>query len=298
MKVLHSKVTAEQCAEVVREQRDHYYRSEPQIKGLAYSRIREAVRGFFMSVRNMSGMHMTNLGVGKEALMGNGKFSRQRVPREVRHRLEEILIQRMADKRDVKYLEVLGICKFNFSTGTRISASLAFNFSKHQYELTPAKWMFEILDKGSRGKKKRWEKILMGDLLDHFKEYCSKRFDIPFDELEAELPLVTDHLFPSFIDERGRVRDDRVRRIVKPLLIEAGLRYKEFPPTHIWRHTFAQEGLKATGYKYELVASLGGWVNTSILKKHYGEMGEAARERGLMKAMGMEIPEVIEELAW
>ncbi len=138
----------------------------------------------------------------------------------------------------------------------------------------------------------------MGDLLDRFKEYCALRFDIAPQRLEAELPLVTDHLFPSFVDARGRVRDDRLRRIVKPLLIEAGLRYKEFPPTHIWRHTFAQEGLKATGYKYELVASLGGWVNTSILKKHYGEMGEAARERGLLKAMGLKVPEVVEELAW
>jgi len=158
--------------------------------------------------------------------------------------------------------------------------------------------MFEILDKGSRGKKKRWEKILMGDLLDHFKEYCAFRFNVALQDLEADFPLVTDHLLPSFIDEKGRIRDDRVSRIVKPLLIEVGLRYKDFPPTHIWRHTFAQEGLKATGYKYELVASLGGWVNTSILKKHYGEMGEAAREQGLMKAMDMKVPDNTVELFW
>jgi len=298
MKVLPSKVKVEQCAQVVLEQRDRYNRGEPQIKGIAYSIIREAVRGFFMSVRNLSGMHLTNLGIGKEALKGSGKYSRQYVPQEVRHKFEWLLLQKMEEELDKKYLEALGNCKFNFSTGTRISASLAFSFRDHQYELTPTKWMFEIWDKGSRGKKKRWEKILMGGLLDHFKDYCTLRFRIAPENLEAELPRVTNHLFPSFVDGSGKVRDGLMRDLVKPLLVEAGLQYKDFPPTHIWRHTFAQEMLRATDHNYELVASLGGWVNTAILKKHYGEMGECAREQGLMKALGMEILEVKRELAW
>ena len=153
-------------------------------------------------------------------------------------------------------------------------------------------------DKGSKCKRLRWEKILMGSLLDHFKEYCSSRFQLPIRNLESELPAVTGHLFPSFIDDDGKTRDDWIRNIVKPTLIEAKIPYRDFPPTHIWRHTFAQEFLKATNYNYELVASLGGWMNTAILKKHYGKMGECAREQGLMKALGMEIPEVKRELAW
>ena len=102
---------------------------------------------------------MKNLGIGTEALKGSGKYARQKVPQNVRHKFEWLLLLKLEEEFDVKYLEILGNCKFNFSTGTRISASLAFSFRDHQYELTPSKWMFEIWDKGSKGKKKRWEKI-------------------------------------------------------------------------------------------------------------------------------------------
>ena len=295
---LPGKITVEECAKLVVDQRNLYYADEPQIRGIAYSVIRESIRGYFMSVHNISGMHLTNLGVGKEALKGSGKYSRQRVPQDVRHRYGEILICKMNAENDIKYFEALGNSQFCFATGTRISASLAFNFKLHQYNLQKNKWMFEIWDKGTRGKKLRWEKILMGDLLKTFKGYCSKRFDIPMDELEARLPIEADHLFPSFIDEDLNVQDDKIRDIVKPALIEAGLQYRDFPPTHIWRHTFAQDFLRASDYKYELCCSLGGWVNSMILKKHYGAMGEAARERGLLKAMGIKIPDVEYQLQW
>jgi len=298
MKVYPSKVKVEQCAQIVLEQRDRYYRDEPQIRGFSYSVIRDAVRGFFMSVHNMSGLYMKNLGIGTEALKGSGKYARQKVPQNVRHKFEWLLLLKLEEESDMKYLEALGNCKFNFSTGTRISASLAFSFRDHQYELTPSKWMFEIWDKGSKGKKKRWEKILMGELLDHFKAYCALRFRIAPQYLEAELPRVTDHLFPSFIKENGEVDLKKIRNLVKSTLIEAGIPYKDFPPLHIWRHTFAQEGLKATNYNYELVASLGGWVNTRILKEHYGKMGETAREQGLLGMMGLDVPQEVHELIW
>jgi hypothetical protein len=298
LKRVPGKITVEECAKLVVEQRNKYYNDEPQIKGLAYSTIREAVRGFFMSVHNVSGMHLTNLGVGKEALKGSGKFSRQAVARDVRHRFEEILVCKMTDESDIKYFEALGNSQFNYATATRVSASLAFSFKLHHYELTKDKWLFEIWDKGSRSKKLRWEKIIMGSLLKTFKAYCSKRFDIPEDELEARLPHETDYLFPSFVNAKGKTDDSKLRNIVKPALIEAGIPYKEFPPTHIWRHTFAQDFLKASNWNYELCASLGGWKNTMILKQHYGAMGETARERGLLFAMGMVPPEEVHELRW
>ena len=158
--------------------------------------------------------------------------------------------------------------------------------------------MFEIFDKGKAGKPKRWEKILMGDLLDHFKRYCSQRFQIPIEDLETELPLKTDHLFPGFIDADGKPDTEKIRDYVKPALIEAGIPYADFPPTHIWRHTFAQEALRSTDYNYEMVASLGGWVNTRILKEHYGAIGETAREKGLLKMMGVKMPDESYELKW
>lgn len=293
-----SKITAEECAKLVVDQRTRYYSDKPPIPKLAYSSIREPIRNFFMSVHNMSGLYLKNLGIGTEALKGSGKYSRQRIPQDVRHRFEEIMIEKTKATGDIKFFEALGNCKFNFSTGTRISASLAFNFRKHGYNLAEGKWIFEIWDKGSRGKKKRWEKILMGDLLGHFKRYCSTRFEVALEDLESQLPFATDHLYPSFMRYNGTPYCDKIREIIKPALIEAGIPYSDFPPTHIWRHTFAQDGLRATSYNYELVASLGGWVNTRILKEHYGQMGETDREQGLLRMMGVNIPQEVHELRW
>jgi hypothetical protein len=293
-----SKMTLVGCAKVVVEQRDRYYAREPQIPKIAYSVIRESVRGFFMSVHGVSKMTLNDLGVGKPELLGSGKYSRMYVPQDVRHTFEDLLITKMKETSDIKYFDALGNSKFNFSTATRISASLRLDLSEHEFDLKPNKWMFEIWDKGSKNKRIRWEKILMGDLLDHFKRYCSSRFEIPIRNLESELPDVASHLFPSFVDDTGKVRTDWIRNIVKPTLIEAKIPYREFPPTHIWRHTFAQEFLRATNYNYELCASLGGWKNTAILKKHYGQMGEIARENGLLRAMGEIIPEEVRPLEW
>jgi len=298
LNVLPGKISVEQVAKIINEQKEAYYGDRPQFAGFHYSVIRSAARGFFMSVHNMSGLYMKNLGIGTEALKGSGKYARQKVPQDVRHRFKKILVEKMKETGEIQYFEAFGNSLFNFSTATRISASLAFSFRTREYSLTKNKWTFEILDKGSKGKPLRWNKIIMGKLLDDFKNYCSLRFEIPLEDLESELPLKVGHLFPSFIDEEGQPDPAKIRAIVKPGLIEAGIPYKDFPPLHIWRHTFAQEALLATNYNYELVASLGGWVNTRILKGHYGEMGETAREQGLMKMMGMEVEEETHELEW
>ena len=131
----------------------------------------------------------------------------------------------------------------------------------------------------------------MGNLLEGFKKYCSQRFEIPLADLEDKLPLKTGYLFPSFVKEDGEPNDTKIRAIVKPALIEAGIQYKDFPPLHIWRHTFAQEALLATNYNYELVASIGGWVNTRILKGHYGQMGGNSKGKGVDEDDGPEFRE-------
>jgi len=189
------------------------------------------------------------------------------------------------NKEQPEGLAYLSIRESN--TGTRINATLKFNFSENLYHLTNNMWMFEVQDKGKNGGI-RWEKYLIGHALDSFKDYCSKRFEIPIDELESRLPHTTNHLFPHFVENR-KVKDSIVRKKFKKALIDAGLSYKSFPPTHIWRHTFAQDFLEASNWNYELCGSLGGWMSTSILKKHYGEMGREPRLRGLRKAMGLPI---------
>ena len=69
-------------------------------------------------------------------------------------------------------------------------------------------------------------------------------------------------------------------------------------PNHIWRHTFAQDFLHASDWNYELCASIGGWRDTGTLKKHYGEMSDDAKERGLQRAMGLEPEDVTYELRY
>ena len=115
--------------------------------------------------------------------------------------------------------------------------------------------------------------------------------------MESELPNKTKHLFPSFISgEKANL--DKLRIINKKCLDEAGLRYKDYMPNHIWRHTFAQDFLAATNWNYELCGSVGGWDSTITLKRHYGEMGEKPKNDGLRKAMGLPVEEITIELRW
>jgi len=294
LRVHPKKISVEDCADLNIEMRELYYGGKNQPYGLAYLCIRESIRSFFMLIHKMSGEYLTNIGVGKESGLGDGRYSKQKVPRIVRHRFEEIL-QDCVDSYG-EYLELLELARFMYYTGTRITASLEFNFNEYLYELNKDMWIFEVIDKGVNGGIK-WEKYLVGHALDSFKEYCSKRFKIPIDELEEKLPYKTDNLFPSFIIN-GETRDDLVRDAFKLSLIKSGLNYKKFPPTHIWRHTFAQDFLASSNWNYELCASLGGWISTSILKKHYGKMGLHPKIVGLKRSMGMPVEEETYELKW
>jgi len=103
--VLPSKISVDQCAKLCVEQRTKYYAGEPQERGLHYSSMREGIRGFFMSVHNMSGLYLKNLGIGTEALKGSGKYSRQRVQMDVRHEFERILVAKMEETGDIGFFE-------------------------------------------------------------------------------------------------------------------------------------------------------------------------------------------------
>lgn len=45
-------------------------------------------------------------------------------------------------------------------------------------------------------------------------------------------------------------------------------------PLHLFRHTMAQYYLAATNWSLAYVASLGGWENTEVLNKCYGDIPE------------------------
>ena len=123
------------------------------------------------------------------------------------------------------------------------------------------------------------------------KDYVSKRFNISYDEVELKLKTIDSYMFPIV-----RTSYEMERKIMRLALEKAGVTTRN--PNHIWRHTFAQDFLHASDWNYELCASLGGWKDTGTLKKHYGEMSEDAKERGLQKAMGLEPEDVTYELRW
>ena len=102
-------------------------------------------------------------------------------------------------------------------------------------------------------------------------------------------------MFPSFESDNkiGKGRDK-----VKKALIDAGLPYSDFPPFHIWRHTFAQDFFSASNWNFELCASVGGWKSTDILKDNYGEMGIDPKVDGLKEAMGLPVAKETREHRW
>lgn len=291
-----SKLNINDVAQFVIEMRKLYYEGKKQPYGLAYTTLREGVRSYFTLMKHISGEYLAQLGIDKRETKGQGKYSKQRIPVSVRIEFEKIL-KKKANNHD-EYLELIALAKWMYYTGTRISASLEFNFNERPYELTKNEWILNILDKGEKGGQE-WDKFLTDFALEDLKNIFSERFNIPIDKLESELPKKTKYLFPSFVDNNGNGLDDKVRSFYKDALIESGLSYNDFPPCHIFRHTFAQDGLDATDNNFDLIAELGGWSSTYRLKKHYGEKGKRSKIRGLRKAMGVEIEEEISyELNW
>jgi len=290
-----SRLNVKEVAEFVVKIRDLYYEGKKQPYGLSYSTLREGVRSYFTLVKHISGEYLTQLGVDKSELKGSGIFAKQKISPEVRKEFEKALNKNSSIYTE--YIELLALAKWMYYTATRINASLTFNFNERRYELTKDIWMFEVLDKGEKGGK-LWEKYLTGFALKEFKEYCSNRFNISIDKLETELPKKTNYLFPSFVSSAESGKDGIVREVYRRSLIKAGLPYKNFQPCHIFRHTFAQDFLRATEYNYEQCASLGGWSTTYRLKKHYGELGKDPKINALRKAMGLPVEEEYFELNW
>lgn len=265
-----------------------YYASKKQPYGLSYSRVRESLRSFFMLMRHVSGDHLSVKGITKETLPTYGRFSKQYVNAEVRKRFVECLRKYASNFNE--YLELVYIAIFMFYTATRIMATLTFSFGTNSFNLDKSMWMFEVVDKGRNGGTK-WEKYLIGHALDEFREYFNKKFKIPIVNLDTELSNKISFLFPILKDNRARIYN-----VFKKALKDAGIQYKNFPPNHIWRHTFAQLFLRSCDWNYELCASLGGWKSTYVLKRAYGEMGLDPKIRGLKKAMGLPVEKVIKEL--
>lgn len=292
LKVHPIKCKPEQVSKVIVEMRDKTFRGEQPPKGLSYYSQREAWRGYFQMIRGVPGQIMSDLGVDAMASHGSGKHSKQRLTQAQREQFRQGLLELCRNPKNhfynYHYLEGLAAAKFMYYTGTRRAATCNIDFQNCRFELTPDFWMIEITDKGRRGGIK-WEKVLIGQALDEMKEYISERFGIT-EDLETEVPKIG-ALSPSYYGKENLL-SSAYRQAFKVVGIRITI------PVHIFRHTFAQDCLDATDWKYEMVASLGGWKNTYILKKHYGEMGRAPKIRGLRAAMGLPTEVVSKELKW
>jgi len=282
------KLTVDECAELNKWIRDLYYNGEKEDipYGLSYQRIRELIRVFYMGVYNVSDKYLTNKGITKENLPTFGKYSKMTIPQDVRHKFDKSLKKFTKDKDE--YWDILNYCVMAYATATRATALSEVELDK-AIIFNNKEWVFEVIDKGDL----KWDKIIIGHLLDKLRYGLSQRFNISIDELESRLPKVTNRLFPLAYNDIIRLRD-----LIKMSLIDAGLRYSEFPPIHIWRHTFAQDALRASNWNYELVASIGGWKSTKILKEVYGEIGLDIKIKGVKRMMGIKEKENNFELRW
>jgi len=305
-------LTLENCTELVIEAKKFYYADKKFVRGLAYLKLRKAVRSWFQLIHGISGEYLTSLGIDAESSKGSGSQAKERVLKEQRRKFDEVLrdsvyevinntrikkLHKYNGLEEIVYLEMKGISYFMYYTATRIGSinsdkqgtfSVRMNNPKHV--LSKSKWSINLMDKGKKGGIE-WDKILVGDGLKRLKEYVSKRFNIPFDDVEVRMKTVDSFLFP--ILHSNYVLE---RKIMKLALERVGVTTKI--PNHIWRHTFAQDFLHASDWNYELCASIGGWKDTSTLKKHYGKMSEDAKERGLQKAMGLPVVDVTYMLRW
>ena len=260
-------------------------------RGLAFSVIRDAIRSFFTLELGLSGELLSAKGVDMSATEGSGILAQERLTKDVRAKIEgninlvfsklkEIHPDTRADYDTMK-VEALAYCKFMYYTATRGTASLEFKMSHPQSEYNNKMWVFHLKDKGKKGGK-WWDKILIDEALEDFKQYLVKRFGLQYETLEDTVKNM-DYAFPLIR------RYAKLTIMLKVVLKRSG---KETTiPTHIFRHTFAQDALDATNHNYELTASIGGWDSTAILKKHYGQMSDTAKVKGLKKMMGIKVEE-------
>lgn len=283
-------------AKVLVTSRDMKARGETPIRGLYFSNQRHTLRSWFTLMHNMSGEHITGLGIHAENTEGLGKDADKRVAPEVRIRLEELIMSEVEDKEYA--LELLGSCVFMYATATRRTSCYTMRVNDKfknvslQHTFKKDVWRIQTIDKGVKGGL-LWNKYIRGSLLEKFSKIMAERHNLNFNNIDAEIATKVDYFFP-ILRGRGKIAS----ALIKKLLIKSGIPYKEFKPIHIWRNTFAQEFLKATDYNYEACAELGGWLNTLVLKRSYGKMPESAKINVLARAMGEPVDEVIYALDW
>ncbi len=303
-------LTLEQTADLVNISKRAYYNDEKFTRGLAFLTIRKPIRSWFELIHGISGELLSSVGIHAESSKGSGSASKERITKEQRKIFDEVMYESVYEviHNNTSFsnfkghesnivLEMKGLTHFMYYTGTRIGSTnpdvqgcFGTRLNNPKHVLTGNKWSINLLDKGEKGGLE-WDKLLIGDGIIKLKEYISSRFNIDYDDVEAKMKMIDSYMFPII-----RTNYHLERIIMRTAIEKAGVVTRN--PNHIWRHTFAQDGLHASDWNYELVASIGGWKDTGTLKKHYGKMTDEAKERGLMHMMKLEVEDVTYMLKW
>lgn len=204
------------------------------------------------------------------------------------------LAYEMFDKETADF--VVTMMEFYFYTGCRARAILTIHDVKEHDNVVEI-WVRE------KGKKKQytWKKIIHKELWIRLKKY------LPFTErklktlrkllvklycryfnIDKELAnkVVKSTLFGIY-HYRAKVNNKYIEKIIETPLTSEVLKeleervgiekarlvyYALRHSLHIWRHTFAISMLEATGYNYEVVSVLGGWIKVNVLERVYGKL--------------------------
>ena len=148
---------------------------------------------------------------------------------------------------------IRAVVAFMHRTATRARATLRVKYEDfEEFKFNGATIMqVRVFDKGKKGKEER-VKMMLPIIAQHMREY------LPFAKAQDwKKP------FPMTYEE--------IRHELKEIYRKAIPNKKVHQPLHVWRHTFAMWGLRKTGWNFDLVASLGGWKGTEVLKECYGK---------------------------
>lgn len=264
-------------------------------KGLKYYNIVKSIRNWFQLMHDVSAERLNVKGLNAGRTEGDGKYASERVTKEQRKTIEDTMwdacrkhnkkLRYMDYSLEKAYNEMIGICHFMYYSATRKMGTQYLHFGDKKHVVDNDYLELHVVDKGNES----WNKIFVDDGYKRIEDYLERNFNV---YRMDELYKMTGVMFPMI---KGR-KYSLENKIMRSAQEEAGCHIMQ--PNHIWRHTFAQDCLYATNWNYELVASLGGWKTTEVLRRNYGEMNNDVKRDGLKEAMGLEVKKEIRYLRW
>ena len=148
---------------------------------------------------------------------------------------------------------------FMLHSATRINATLRLT-EKDLIREGSEVWQIHVVDKGREGKKEKI-KVLVSILREALNQYLAWRKKNGIDHRRL-FHFSHDNIWEDYKELKGKLKQIYALAVPNRTI---------YQPCHIWRHTFAMHYLRKTGWNYDLVALLGGWEDTKILKDCYGK---------------------------